>query len=320
MTDNRQNDPALIDRTTPSNTTGVVRSIKSQFKSRRFHIILNPGKYPYFSMYMELFRKYSIIIRYFTNLKTFRYLVSGLGLSFDKKDSKHLLHIHIYVEFKESIRISPKKIFKSHIICNIDSQLSTIQYVKDQELGVIEEIGLKALCHRPTINELRNYPTEDLYQLDAQQYYNIVNKELLLRNNVMDIDEIYKKDLKVYYIYGPSGVGKSKKAFEIIKSFGYKNFDEIEYSDRFYIGVSGRCKACLYDDFRDSDMKVNEFIKFIDYNVHNLNVKGGSFKNNYKLIIFTSIRNPKNIYKNCTDNEETSIQWLRRMKIIELNF
>ena len=65
-------------------------------------------------------------------------------------------------------------------------------------------------------------------------------------------------------------------------------------------------------------MKVKEFINFIDYNVHTMNIKGGHIKNNYHLIIITSINDPNTIYSNCIDNEETSKQWLRRLTIIQL--
>lgn len=315
MTD-KKNDHTLYDHTTPNNTK---KGCVAEFKGRRFHIILNPGEYPFYSMYMELFRKYCIIIKYLLKFKSFRYLISGLGLSFDKEDTEHLLHIHIYAEFKENTRLSNKKLLNSHIINKIDSQLNVIQYVKDQELGIIEEIGEKALAHRPTINEIRNYNINDLYNLDGQQYYNIISKEISRRNNNINVNQYYKGDkLKVYYIWGKSGIGKSKSALELIKNHNYENFDEIKHKNGFYIGCTGENKACIYDDFRPSHMDVSEFINFIDYNIHNLNIKGGSFKNIYELIIITSINNPENIYSNCTDNEETKIQWLRRLNVIHL--
>lgn len=306
-----------------SESPGSVNNTKNGTRGpqtfRRCHLILNPGEYPFYSMYMELFRKYTEIIKYITKFKNFRYLISGLGLSFEKENTKHLLHIHIYCEFKEKQKFDIKKIFGAHVETNILSQLNVIQYVKDQELGMIEEIGNKAIAHRPTIKELKNYTKEQLDELDTQQYYTIVSKELTRRNNIINIDNYYKGDkLKVYYIYGKSGSGKTRKAQEIIKKAGYTSFDEVKHRNNFYLGISGDCKACLYDDFRPSHMDVSEFINFIDYNVHNLNIKGGSMKNNYELIIITSINNPENIYNNCTDNEETKVQWLRRMKIIHI--
>ena len=64
-------------------------------------------------------------------------------------------------------------------------------------------------------------------------------------------------------------------------------------------------------------MKASEFINLIDYNKHNMNIKGSKVMNNYKLIIITSIIHPKNIYNNMP--EETKEQWLRRIKIINMS-
>lgn len=300
-----------------SNTKTKTRAA-NYFRASRFHIVLNPGEYPFYSQYMELFRKYTELMKYLLKFKTFRYLVSGLGLNSEEHNNKHLLHIHIYIEYKETTRLYINKVFGAHILTKIDSQLNTINYVKDQELGIIEEIGQKALCHRPSIKEAEQMNIDELKELSIN-YTNIVNKIILEKNNVININDYYKGDkLNVFYIYGPSGAGKTRKAQEIIKMFNYSEFDEVKHKNGFYLGVSGKCKACIYDDFRPSHMDVSEFINFIDYNKHNLNIKGGSKKNDYELIIITSINNPHNIYKNCTDNEETKTQWIRRMKIINI--
>ena len=82
-------------------------------------------------------------------------------------------------------------------------------------------------------------------------------------------------------------------------------------------GVGDGRGAAIYDEFRDSHVKASEFINFIDYNRHYLNVKGGSQMNNFNRIIITSVQHPEHIYAGIAD-EEPRKQWLRRMNIIDL--
>lgn len=127
-------------------------------------------------MKLELFRKYVLLMKYLLKFKSFRYCVSGLGLNLeDHDDNKHLLHIHIYIEFKETTRLYINKVCGAHIGTNIKGQLNVINYVKSQELGIIEEIGTKALCHRPTIKEAEQMSIDELKELSVH-YKNIVNK------------------------------------------------------------------------------------------------------------------------------------------------
>lgn len=108
--------------------------------------------------------------------------------------------------------------------------------------------------------------------------YNIKKKIEQDNNNGFTLEDISKYDkLKVYWISGKSGIGKTTKAFEILKQYLKKNekFDMIKYRNGFYLGASDKNKACLYDDWRDNDMKPEELLHLIDYNKHMLNIKGG---------------------------------------------
>ena len=91
----------------------------------------------------------------------------------------------------------------------------------------------------------------------------------------------------------------------------------VKYHNGFWLGI-GTSKCCLYDDYRDTDMDPNEFINFIDYNIHVLNIKGGSVKNLYQLILITSVQDPQFIYEYKQVKEETAKQWLRRMTVIDI--
>lgn len=135
----------------------------------------------------------------------------------------------------------------------------------------------------------------------------------------IDIDELHK-NVKVYYIQGPSGIGKTEKAKQIVRdekeNFGTKiNF--VKFDGNFWHGIGRKAKVAIYDDFRDSHMKPSEFIHFIDYNKHFLNIKGSNKLNNYELIIITSVQKLDRLYRNMID-EEPKKQWERRIQLIDM--
>jgi len=87
----------------------------------------------------------------------------------------------------------------------------------------------------------------------------------------------------------------------------------------FYAGVNidNPTEIAVFDDFRAGIMRSEEFINLIDYRVQNLNIKGGSAKNYYKLIIFTSVQKLSSIYRNVEDFERRE-QWERRINLVNI--
>lgn len=104
--------------------------------------------------------------------------------------------------------------------------------------------------------------------------------------------------MEVTYIYGPSGSGKTEKAKQLMREAGVKEFNLVKFKDGFWHGVESNCPVAVYDDWRDSHMKPDEFINFIDYNQQLMNVKGGTVINNYKRIYITTVQPIDTIYHN----------------------
>lgn len=247
---------------------------------------------------------------YLTKLKQLKYLISCRELA---PSTKHE-HIHIYVCFSGSVKLSINKICGAHIEPCRGTHKQNIEYIR-KDGQIIEEIGEEPRERggSHTVKELKEIKNPD--ELDYKEY-NTWKKIQEVENNDLEIDD-FEKDIKVYFIQGPSGIGKTEKAKDIIRKnkdkYGTK-FNSIKYENSFYIGV-GNAKIALYDDFRDSHMKASEFINLIDYNKHQLNIKGGSKLNNYELIIITSIQRIEDIYRHMP--EEAKEQWLRRCETID---
>ena len=281
-----------------------------QTKKANFILTVNEASLPH----------YEDIKAYITGLKSNNYYLWCEHLGQENK------HYHIYCQFKSSLKLSIKKLYGAHIEASYGSAQQNIAYLrceddKHKALGIksiqIDEIGTARLTGGRTIKEVKAMSKEEREELPFQ-FMNTVRKLNEEEAQDIDVDDLYK-DVEVYWIQGPSGVGKTCKAKEIIKEnkekFGTK-LNMVKYDGSFWHGV-GTAPIALYDDFRDSHMKPDEFINFIDYNVHPMNVKGSSKQNQYKLIIITTVQNIKRIYRNV--GGEPRAQWLRRIKVIDMN-
>lgn len=221
------------------------------------------------------------------------------------------VHFHIYVQFPNARRLSMKKLCGAHVEKCMGSPEQNIKYIKKDGDIVCEE-GAPRLNYMPSVKQLKDMPPDQRDGLPANMY-NIIQKINDEEKKCIKGTEYYK-GVSVYYVYGDSGSGKTKYCIEQI---GDRFFNEVKYDGNFWHGVTENCDIALYDDFRDSHMKPAEFINFIDYNRHIMNVKNGSVRNNYKEIYITSVQSPNDIYKNV--NGEPRKQWERRMKIIYIN-
>lgn len=259
---------------------------------------------------------YEKVKNYLYGLESLNYFISTLESA---PETGHK-HIHIYAQFTQSIKLSLKKLCGAHVDKCLGSPQQNIDYIhkkkEPEKRGtILDEWGDPKLKGGKSIQEVKKMSKEERDDLPIQ-YYKIVKEINLIEENDIDIDEIYKPELQVYYIWGPSEMDKTKNALLFAKKKGYQKINMVKYHNGFWLGI-GTSKCALYDDFRDTDMDPNEFINFIDYNKHVLNIKGGSVKNEYQLIIITSAQNPEFIFEYRQVKEETAKQWLRRMTVID---
>ena len=255
------------------------------------------------------------IINYFKKYKAFQYM---LICEHDKPQKHH----HMYIQLNQARTISSKYLYGAHIENCYGSAQQNVNYLRalDEkhirkgikstdiyEFGTLKERGGRR------IKDILEMTEDDTMDIDA----NMINAIFKIKGIPKTKIEDWNKKIEVIYIWGPSGIGKSLKAKEIVKEHGYNEFTELKHIGQFWncggIEITG---AAIYDDFRDNHMTASEFINFIDYNVHSMNFKGGFTKNRLNLIIITSIQSPDEIYKNMTGEPRT--QWLRRLKIINM--
>lgn len=250
---------------------------------------------------------------YVSNHPQFQYGIATL----EKAPTTGHKHIHCYVQFKQPTKLSKEKTANARIDKCRGSAQQNIDYVKktkepEKRGEIIWEEGEPKHKGGPTIKEIKEMPKEEREQLPGF-YFNIVNKINNEEAKDISVDEFHK-EVKVFYLWGPSGIGKTRRAIEMIKQAGFQTFNLVKFDGSFWHGAKENGGAALYDDFRDSHMKPSEFINFIDYNIQIMNVKGSSIKNKYSYIVITSVQDPEAIYSNVEG--EPRRQWIRRMSEI----
>lgn len=286
-----------------------------------FHLTINPAALEF----------YQDIKEYVMGLKHFQYMLVCEHIGQAEK------HYHMLLQLAKSLpRLSVRNLHGAHITPKMFGSTAALRsYImcedaKHKAEGVtavlIDEEGeMKHQGGFCTVRELMNF--KSAADLDDYRMYNTYQKVQSQVKNRVSIAN-WRKEVQVYYIQGPSGIGKSSKAEQIIFNWYRQRevsnteemyFDELKYVDGFYQGVNvdNPTKVALFDDFRAGNMKPEEFINLIDYRKHNMNIKGGSTKNNYELIIFTSVQRFSSIYKNVEDYERRE-QWERRVNLVDL--
>lgn len=233
------------------------------------------------------------------------------------KDGKP--HKHQLVYFRNAISWNTiKKAYKTSHIETAKNVYDCIQYISNTN-GTrktnFTELGTRPVdCRWKSVKELRETTdVDDIPWMQVNTWRKLKSDESM----VITLDD-WHKDIEVYYIHGDSGKGKSNRAKQLLKELGYTKCNVVKFENGFYVGIpsTGTAECCIYDDWRDSHMKASEFINFIDYNRHTLNIKGGAVMNDYKTIVLTTVQKPEDIYRNMTG--EPRKQWERRMKFIDL--
>lgn len=280
-------------------------STKNIWKGRNFLFTLNEVDY------------WEDLKNYITGIPSFNYGIATL----EKAPTTGHKHIHFYAQFKNPTKLSKEKTANARIDPCRGSAQQNIDYIKktkepEKRGEIIFEEGTPKHKGGPTIKEIEEMPKEERKELPGF-YYNIVKKINQEETLDIPIDE-FAKEVKVYYIWGPSGIGKTNMARKMIKEAGFSTFNLVKYDGTFWQGAKEQKGAALYDDFRDSHMKPSEFINFIDYNIQVMNIKGSSMKNRYSFIVITSVQDPEELYKNVEG--EPRRQWMRRFtEIIHLS-
>ena len=279
----------------------VSKNVIKKFKNKHFQLTLNQVEY------------YDQLKDYLINLANFRYLISCKEIS----PTTNHEHIHIYIQYMRVRELTTDKCFNSHIESCNGTPIQNRDYIK-KDGNILDEIGQfdSLLSLRPTIEDVKKMERSERNKLPII-YYNIVQKVNMEEDNLLNTKNTLKDNLIVEYIYGKSEMNKSRYVYDYIEKHYNGEYNEISRKNNFWDIRSNECNIVVFDDFRDEDVPVREFILFIDKRIHNLRIIGGYIRNTFTHIFITSSQSPMDIYSKSIENR---VQWIRRMIIKHFDY
>lgn len=139
------------------------------------------------------------------------------------------------------------------------------------------------------------------------------------RNGIKDLMENkkskqrYFKPIKVIWIYGPSGTGKTREAFEA----GAVN---VTYNNGFYSDWGDARVICI-EELR-GEIPYNELLKLLDsyHNYYHVNIKGGQKLIDLDAVYITSPLHPSACYPRQVQKADSIQQLLRRITELKTTY
>lgn len=218
-------------------------------------------------------------------------------------------HIQGYGELvKRTRRETIHKFFNGRAHCENrrGTQEEAIRYCKKE--GIFSEVGDKGnQGARGDLDRIRIAAVDD----GMREVVRIGNlQQIRVAEKFLEYNED-QRDWKphVTWLWGATGVGKSRKARELTGDDVYcKNT-----GTKWWVGYDGH-EDIIIDDFRDSWWDITYMLGLIDRYAFQVETKGGQRQMRAKKIIITSAKAPRECYRNCG---EAIDQLIRRLDTIE---
>lgn len=213
-------------------------------------------------------------------------------------------------KYKYSVDESKANFIVSNLIEKITNDVETISENKRKFKQILDDI----MENKIPMKKLGNYLDNETWlkhKREIDNAYKIRNMKILDK-----MEE--NKDMKVIYIYGASGTGKTTYAKLISKSFGFNYYVSSSGSDP--LGEYDSEECIIIDELRNDSFSYNELLKLLDNHTNSF-VKS-RYNNkapfNCKLLIITSVLAPRDLYNSYElDTQKDSYnQLIRRIETV----
>lgn len=226
--------------------------------------------------------------------------IKYLTWQIEKCPKTEKLHIQGYINFEREVSFATvkKRIPGAHIERRMGTEEQAISYCQKEETRIEGpwEIGtIPTPGTRTDLIELRESikkgaSMKEIFENHTSAAFKYP-KAIALCSLLYQTKRNWKMNIIV--IWGPSGTGKTTKAWQIIgeKPCYVKN------PSKWWDGYEGE-EFVLLDDFRGSWFTASEMLLLLDNKPHKIEMKGSMTEFRSKTIIITSNHNPKDWYDN----------------------
>lgn len=217
---------------------------------------------------------------------SYSYLIIG----YEGKDKTKHLQGYCELNKQTSFNKIKKMIPRAHIEARKGNQEQAIKYCMKE--GEYVEYGAKRdQGHRGDLDNIREVAAEqgmrEVTSIGSAQQIAVAQKYLTYNEDIRD----YKP--RVIWICGPPGCGKSRKARELCQGKDYfQKMDDTKWWDGY-----DKHRYVIWDDFREMDLSLTNWLRLTDRYKYQLEVKGGWRQLLAHTIIFTSVKHPSTFYK-----------------------
>lgn len=220
------------------------------------------------------------------------------------------VHIHCYIWFRDNARLDLNRVQGAHVDVCKGKPYQVKNYVK-KDGNIIYEMGEEPeepkTKHRkgPTIKEVKQMTPEQIEEQPANQISHI-QKILNMKRRQLCIENRRYEKVKVHWLWGPTGTGKSREAFE-------SGAIQIDYSNSFFSDWFDS-KNVLFDDFRGK-IPYEMLLKLTDGYRGSvpINIKGDYLWWDVDEIWITSPYHPERVYRQQNLKDDKIEQLLRRI-------
>lgn len=213
-------------------------------------------------------------------------------------------HYHAVVIYKKKLNSRMNLFSIEENVCNVKTIGRTKRDLKDSIAYVKKDGNWKEYGTRPDVAALMD-KKEKIEYIREHTFQECAESGLFSISELSKVDWL-KSRLKnprenreriVYWFYGPTGSGKTRKAWEIAKE--HYTDDEIcvmtGNNREFKNGYHGN-RCVIFDDFRNGDVRFNELLALCDRYPVNVNIKGSHCAWRADMIIFTCPFRPEEVF------------------------